>query len=183
MLYLGGPGDAERQVLHNRGSAGTRTPPTMLTFASAPFEYLRRRPRDISHVECVGRLRYLSWTCHLLLADIETGYFVLIFLKLSMNQQCSGWNFPPLMIRVPSGGCSAKWAARVNKHPRHRCGEDNNIQAPATTQATPAARATHRPSGASFSKRTSSARSAIQSTFITPPTNKSVIRTQQQPTQ
>jgi len=45
------------------------------------------------------------------------------------------------------------------------------------------ARATHRLKGVSFSKRTSSARSAIQSTFITPPTNKSPIRTQQQPTQ
>ena len=65
----------------------------------------------------------------------------------------------------------------------HHCLKNSNIQAPAAIQATPAARATHRPKGVSFSKRTSSARSAIQSTFITPPTNKSTIRTQQQPTQ
>ena len=65
----------------------------------------------------------------------------------------------------------------------HHCLKNSKIQAPATIQATPAARATHRPKGVSFSKRTSSARSAIQSTFITPPTNKSTIRTQQQPTQ
>jgi hypothetical protein len=63
----------------------------------------------------------------------------------------------------------------------HHCIEDNNIRAPAATQATPAARAIHRPMGVSFSKRISSARSAIQRTFITPPTNKSAIRTQQQP--
>ena len=66
---------------------------------------------------------------------------------------------------------------------RHHCGETNNIQAPAATQAAPTLRATHRPNGVSFSRRTSSARSAIQSTFMTPPTNKSAIRTQQQPTQ
>src|SRR5262249_24072788 len=59
----------------------------------------------------------------------------------------------------------------------------DNIQTPAATQATPAARATHRPKGVSFSRRTSSARSAIQSTFITPPTNKRAIKTQQQPAQ
>jgi hypothetical protein len=65
----------------------------------------------------------------------------------------------------------------------HHCGGKNSIRAPAATQPTPAARAIQRPNGVTFSKRTSSARSAIQSTFITPPTNKSAIRTQQHPTQ
>ena len=65
----------------------------------------------------------------------------------------------------------------------HHWGEDDNIQVPAATQATPAARAIHHPNGVTFSKRTSSARTAIQSTFITPLTNKSAISTQQQPTQ
>jgi hypothetical protein len=69
------------------------------------------------------------------------------------------------------------------KRTAHHSFKDDSIQAPVTTQATPAVRAIHRPTGVSFSKRTSSERSAIQSTFITPPTNKSAIRTQQQPTQ
>jgi hypothetical protein len=69
------------------------------------------------------------------------------------------------------------------KQTAHHCLEDSNIQAPAATQAIPAARAIHRPIGASFSKSTSNARRAIQSTFITPPTNKSAIRAQQQLTQ
>lgn len=62
-------------------------------------------------------------------------------------------------------------------------GKDSSSQAPAATHARPAARAIQRPTGVSFSRRTSSARSAIQSTFITPPTNNSPIKTQQQPTQ
>jgi hypothetical protein len=61
--------------------------------------------------------------------------------------------------------------------------KDNSIQAPIAIQTTPAMRAIHRPMGVSFSKRTSSERTAIQRTFITPPTNKSAIRAQQQPTQ
>jgi hypothetical protein len=65
----------------------------------------------------------------------------------------------------------------------HHYGKDTSSQAPVATHAMPAARAIHRPKSVSFSKRTSSAKSAIQSTFITPPTNKSAIKTQQQPTQ
>ena len=57
------------------------------------------------------------------------------------------------------------------------------IQAPAAIPAVPEMRATHRPHGVSFSRRTRPARSAIQITFITPTTNSSAIRTQQQPTQ
>lgn len=64
-----------------------------------------------------------------------------------------------------------------------RSGHGNTIAAPAAIQIAPARRATHRPHGVSFSRRTSSAKSAIQSTFITPTTNKSAMRTQQQPTQ
>ena len=62
-------------------------------------------------------------------------------------------------------------------------GAENTIQIPATMQAIPAARAIRPPHGVSFSRSTSNARSAIQSTFITPTTNRSAIRTQQQPTQ
>lgn len=62
-------------------------------------------------------------------------------------------------------------------------GGKNSSQVPAATHARPATRAIQRPTGVSFSRRTSSARSAIQSTFITPPTNNSPIKTQQQPTQ
>src|SRR5262249_30622843 len=61
------------------------------------------------------------------------------------------------------------------------CGNSN--QAPAAIKTIPAARAIHRPKGVSFSRSTSSARSAIHSTFMTPPTNNSAISTQQQPTQ
>jgi hypothetical protein len=69
------------------------------------------------------------------------------------------------------------------KQVAHHCSKDTKSPAPAATHAMPAARAIHRPTGVSFSKSTSSAKSAIQSTFITPPTNKSAIKTQQQPTQ
>lgn len=71
----------------------------------------------------------------------------------------------------------------LNNLRAHHSGPDNSSQAPATTQTTPTPRAIHRPIGVSFSRRTSSARSAIQRTFITPPTNRSAIRAQQQPTQ
>jgi AraC-like DNA-binding protein len=60
---------------------------------------------------------------------------------------------------------------------------ESTIQTPAAIHTTPAMRAIHPPHGVSFSSKTSSARNAIQSTFITPPTNNSAIRTQQQPTQ
>ena len=63
------------------------------------------------------------------------------------------------------------------------CNKDASSQAPAATHAMPAARAIHRPAGVNFSTRTSSDNSAIQSTFITPTTNNSAIKTQQQPTQ
>src|SRR6266516_4673452 len=80
---------------------------------------------------------------------------------------------------------SRRWQIELNvKQVAHHCGgKGTSNQAPAATHAMPAARAIHRPTGVSFSKRTSSAKSAIQSTFITPPTNKSAIKTQQQPTQ
>ena len=78
--------------------------------------------------------------------------------------------------------CRRQFELNIKQVDRH-CGKDTSIQAPAVTHAMPAARAIHRPTGVSFSKRTSSAKSAIQSTFITPPTNKSAIKTQQQPTQ
>src|SRR6516164_9587234 len=59
----------------------------------------------------------------------------------------------------------------------------NNIATPASTQAAPAISAIHCPNGVSFSRSTTSASTAIQSTFITPPTNNSAIRAQQQPMQ
>src|SRR6266516_7412856 len=59
----------------------------------------------------------------------------------------------------------------------------NSSHAPAARNTTPAARAIQRPNARSFSNRISNARSAIQSTFITPPTKSSAMRTQQQPTQ
>jgi hypothetical protein len=77
--------------------------------------------------------------------------------------------------------CSAGYVKPLPGSAGH-CPKNSNWP-PAAIQAIPAARATHRPKGVSFSKSTSSARSAIQSTFITPPTNKSAIRTQQHPTQ
>ena len=78
--------------------------------------------------------------------------------------------------------CRRQFELNIKQVARH-CGKDTSSQAPAATHAMPAARAIHRPTGVSFSKRTSIAKSAIQSTFITPPTNKSAIKTQQQPTQ
>src|SRR5215470_8581707 len=87
-------------------------------------------------------------------------------------------------IRGPEAATALIWnrevkavAPSLTEYPEH------TIQIPAATHATPAARAIHRPHGASFSTSTSSARSAIHSTFITPTTNSSAIRTQQQPTQ
>ena len=59
----------------------------------------------------------------------------------------------------------------------------NNSHTPAASKVTPEARAIQRPKEKSFSNRMSNASSAIQSTFITPPTNKSAISTQQQPMQ
>ena len=119
-----------------------------------------------------------------------------------INRQFFGWILPPQVIRAFGAHCHFRTFSRtceptwrdagdrhvvvihyVKKQTARHCGEDNNIQAPATIQATPAARATLRPNGVTFSRRTSSARSAIQRTFITPPTNNSAIRTQQQPTQ
>ena len=69
------------------------------------------------------------------------------------------------------------------KYTAHHGGKDTSSQTPAATHAMPAARAIHRPAGVIFSRRTSSDKNAIQSTFITPPTNRSAIKTQQQPTQ
>src|SRR5262245_11384735 len=59
----------------------------------------------------------------------------------------------------------------------------NSNHVPAARKTMPEARAIQRPNRKSFSKRMSNARSTIQSTFITPPTNKSAISTQQQPMQ
>ena len=116
-------------------------------------------------------------------------------------------NLPPIYLAPQrkalscshlAGADRKQWRdSRVELHLRCRCrqielnikqvahhgGKDSSSQAPAATQAMPAARAIHRPTGVIFSRRTSSAKSAIQSRFITPPTNKSAIKTQQQPTQ
>jgi hypothetical protein len=56
-------------------------------------------------------------------------------------------------------------------------------QVPAATKPAPAIREIRRPSGITFSTSTKAEIVAIHSTFITPPTNKSAINTQQQPTQ
>jgi hypothetical protein len=87
---------------------------------------------------------------------------------------CRHWHYIARIFCSGANRCQATQPLTANGH----CLKNNSIQAPAAIQATPAARATHRPKGVSFSKRISSARSAIQSTFITPPTNKSAIRTQ-----
>ena len=89
----------------------------------------------------------------------------------------SGW-------RIISGGEPGSSGERPRPlETRGHYGDATAIHAPATTKTAPAKRATHRPHGVSFSRRTSSARSAIQSAFMTPTTNKSAMRTQQQPTQ
>ena len=59
----------------------------------------------------------------------------------------------------------------------------NNNHAPPATKSTPARRAIWRPKEVTFSNRTSNASRRTPRTFITPPTNNSVISTQQQPTQ
>jgi hypothetical protein len=56
-------------------------------------------------------------------------------------------------------------------------------QVPAATKPAPAIREIRRPTGTIFSMSTKAEIVAIHSTFITPPTNKSAINTQQQPTQ
>src|SRR5262249_35701086 len=55
-------------------------------------------------------------------------------------------------------------------------------QAPLATKAIPAIRGTSR-LGTSFSTNTNAARAAIQKRFMTPATNKSAIKAQQQPMQ
>src|SRR6516164_6120943 len=59
---------------------------------------------------------------------------------------------------------------------------DNN-HTPSATRPTPTRRAGRQPKGMIFFKRMSNARAMIQSTFITPPANRSVVSIQQQPTQ
>ena len=56
-------------------------------------------------------------------------------------------------------------------------------QVPAATKPAPAIREITRPNGTILSMSTKAEIVAIHSTFITPPTNKSAINTQQQPTQ
>src|ERR1700738_2315188 len=56
-------------------------------------------------------------------------------------------------------------------------------QAPHAKNPKPAMREIARPAGTTFSVSTKIVIAAIQSTFITPPTNNSAIRAQQQPTQ
>jgi hypothetical protein len=93
--------------------------------------------------------------------------------RCSANLQC-----------LALGGVRSRRNRRAHiKQAAHHCGNDTSSQTPAATHAMPAARAIHRPIGVSFSTSTSSAKSAIQSTFITPATNKSAIKSQQQPTQ
>jgi hypothetical protein len=56
-------------------------------------------------------------------------------------------------------------------------------QAPLAMKTQPAIRETNLPNGNTFSNKTSPASAAIHSTFMTPPTNSSNIRAQQQPMQ
>src|SRR5262249_58424108 len=56
-------------------------------------------------------------------------------------------------------------------------------QTPAATKPVPDSREMRRPAGTTFSASTKTARTAIHKTFITPPTNSSVISAQQQPMQ
>jgi hypothetical protein len=60
---------------------------------------------------------------------------------------------------------------------------DVNTQAPASTNASPLNRPLRALSGASFSTSTKAVMAAIHSRLITPPTNSTSIRAQQQPTQ
>jgi hypothetical protein len=59
----------------------------------------------------------------------------------------------------------------------------NTSQIPAATKPAPAIREIRRPTGTIFSMSTKAEIVAIHSTFMTPPTNKSIINTQQQPMQ
>jgi hypothetical protein len=59
----------------------------------------------------------------------------------------------------------------------------SNNQAPPAMKMPPAIRETNLPNGNTFSNKTNPASSAIHSTFMTPPTNSSSIRAQQQPMQ
>ncbi len=73
-------------------------------------------------------------------------------------------------------------------HPGCFCPKDQRnvlvtIHKPATIMHTPMARLTQCPAGTIFSTRTYAAIVATQSRFITPATNSSAIRSQQQPTQ
>jgi hypothetical protein len=77
---------------------------------------------------------------------------------------------------------------RVTRAGRSVCGACRDQKAryrrkmPAAAIAAPARRGTSRPVGMIFSNRTKIVRPAIQSRFMTPPTNRSAISTQQQPT-
>ena len=65
--------------------------------------------------------------------------------------------------------------------PQYTAIEKNH--APAATSTMPAREAIRRPNGVTFSKRISSASTAIQSGFVTPAMSNTAIRAQQQPTQ
>ena len=68
--------------------------------------------------------------------------------------------------------------ARVEQ-PRHT----SIVAVPQPMRTMPTARPTQRPGGISFSASTRMVRAAIQTRFMAPPTNKSVIRAQQHPKQ
>ena len=75
---------------------------------------------------------------------------------------------------------------RVESHwmaPNGYPGAVASSQAPAVMKAAPATRGMTRPAGMIFSSKTMIVIPAIQSTFITPPTNSNAISAQQQPTQ
>ncbi len=104
-------------------------------------------------------------------------------------------NTTPTVVRPQATNCgdirqvmnfaasfATKLQARRWRPSTHAISKNNN-HAPAERKAMPEARAIQRPNGKNFSKSMSNASSAIQSTFITPPTNKSTINTQQQPMQ
>jgi|HubBroStandDraft_6_1064221.scaffolds.fasta_scaffold71961_5 hypothetical protein len=78
--------------------------------------------------------------------------------------------------RTPWPMLSASSSRPVHHNP-------NTSQIPAATKPAPAIREIRRPTGIIFSMSTKAEIMAIHSTFITPPTNKSAINTQQQPTQ
>src|SRR6202040_2525613 len=59
----------------------------------------------------------------------------------------------------------------------------SNNQAPPATKTQPAIRETNLPNGNAFSNKTNPASAAIHNTFMTPTTNSSSIRAQQQPMQ